>query len=365
VRVKHAGRVINFLIGFGLAALLLWFFLSDADWAALGAAIGRAHGGFLALAFAGHFLSLVIRSQRWRILLSPIKRDIHYAPVWKYFNIGFAVTSLLPGRIGEVLRPYLLARDQGISFASSFATVVTERVIDLVAVLALLGTIFLFPDALGPQAGDPQAALLIGTIKAFGLAALAVALAAIVFLALLRMKTEWALAIVRFLSKPLPKKASELAERLVRSFAAGIGGLRGLRDIGMVLVITVANWLLVAGCFWLALGGFGMWVPYHHVFFLLAVVALGVVVPTPAGTGTFHVAVAIVAFNLWGLPESSVKAYAIVNHLITFSPVVIIGVFYLLSGRINVLAAADRAAEESSAGGEGSDTTSASVTGEE
>jgi uncharacterized protein (TIRG00374 family) len=351
VRGKRAGRLLNFFVGFGLAALLLWFFLSDADWAAVGAAIGRTRVWLLALAFAGHFLSLLVRSYRWRILLSPIKPGIHYAPVWKYFNIGFAVTSLLPGRIGEVLRPYLLARDQGISFTSSFATIVTERVIDLVAVLALLGTIFIFPDALGPHASDPDAALLIGTIKAFGLLALVVAVAAIAFLTLLRLKTEWALAVVHFLAKPLPKKVSGLAERLVRSFAAGIGGLRGLRDIGLVLGITVFNWLLVAGCFWIALGGFGMWVPYHHAFFLLAVVALGVVVPTPAGAGTFHVAVAIVAFNLWGLPESSVKAYAIINHLITFSPVVIVGIYYLLGGRINVFAAAERAAEERGAGG--------------
>ena len=349
---KRAGRLINFVIGFVLAAVLLWFFLKDADWAAVGSAIGGASIALLALAFAGHVLSLLIRSLRWRVLLGPIKRDIGYAPVWKYFNIGFAVSSLLPGRIGEVLRPYLLARDQGISFTSSFATVVTERVIDLVAVLALLGTIFIFPDELGIHAADPDAAMLIGTIKVFGLVAMLVAIAAVIFLALLRTKTEWALAIVRFVGKPLPQKISDLLERLVRSFSAGIGGLRGWRDLSLVIGTTVLNWLLVTACFWVALGGFGMWVPFHHGFFLLAVVALGVVVPTPAGTGTYHVAVAIVAFNLWGLPESSVKAYAIVNHLITFSPVVIIGVFYLLTGHINIFAAADRAEAAESTSGE-------------
>jgi len=353
VKNKHAGRLLNIAIGFALAAVLLWFFLKDADWAAVGAAIGGASIILLAVAFAGHVISLVIRSFRWRILLSPIKRDIGYAPVWKFFNIGFAVTSLLPGRIGEVLRPYLLARDQGVSFTSSFATVVTERVIDLVAVLTLLGTIFIFPDELGPHAADPESAVLIGTIKMFGLVALLVAVAAIVFLALLRSKTDWALAIVRFVGKPLPQKISELLERLVKSFAAGIGGLRGWRDLSLIIGTTVLNWLLVSTCFWVALGGFGIWVPWHHAFFLLAVVAMGVVVPTPAGTGTYHVAVAIVAFNLWGLPESSIKAYAIINHLITFSPVVIVGLYYLLTGHINIFAAADRAAEESGADGKG------------
>ena len=346
---KSWRRALNFAIGFGLAILLLWLFLKDADWASLGHAIGAVSVPLLALGLAGHVTSLLIRTERWRLLLSPIKPDLSYRTTWKFFNVGFAATSLLPGRIGEVLRPYLLARDQGIGFTASFATVVTERVIDLVAVLAMLGTIFIFPDTLGPHAGDPDVALLIGTIKAFGLAALVAAVAATTFLVMLRRRTEWALAVLRFFCAPLPAKVYHFLERLVRAFAGGVGGLRGWWQIGFLVGSTVVNWTIIAFCHWIMLGAFGIWVPFHHCFFLLAVVALGVVVPTPAGTGTYHIAVNIVAFNLWGFAENTVKAYALIGHLITFSPVVIVGIYYLLRGGINIFAAAEKAAEEKNA----------------
>lgn len=334
-------RLFNFVIGFGLAAALLWVFLKDADWAKVWDALGKADITFLAIAFLMHILSLVIRTWRWRLLLSPIKPDLPLGPVWRFFNIGFAVTSLLPGRIGELLRPYLLAKDQKISFTSTFATVVTERVVDLVMVLALLGTIFIFPSALGNNSHDAEAADIINLIKGFGLLALLVAVIVILFLVLLKSRTEWALGIVRFLTKPLPDRISEKLLGLVRAFADGIGGLRGLRQVGLLVGSTVLNWMVVTFGFWIALLGFGFSeVPFHHTFFLLAVVALGVVVPTPAGTGTYHAAVIVVASGLWGLSYNDVVSYAITNHLITFVPVVIFGIYYLSKGGINIFATA-------------------------
>jgi uncharacterized protein (TIRG00374 family) len=348
---EQIGRLINFTIGFGLAALLLWFFLKDADWTAVGGAISRANVLLLLAALAGHVVSLLIRTWRWRLLLWPVKAGIPYGPVWRYLNIGFAVISLLPGRIGELLRPLLLARDQGISFTSTFATVVTERVVDLLMVLALFSTLFVFPEVLGLRTSDPDISLLIGTIKGFGLVALIVAAVAIVFLVLLKLKTDWALKTVGFLTRPFPQRISDSLIRIVQAFADGLGGLRGFRQVGGLIAGTLLNWLVVTTSFWLALLGFGFSeVPFHHTFFLLAIVALGVVVPTPAGTGTYHAAVIVVAGSLWGLPYNQVVSYAIVNHLITFAPSVIFGVYYLSRGHINIFSLAGTAAENRDTG---------------
>jgi uncharacterized protein (TIRG00374 family) len=343
---EQIGRLANFTIGFGLAAVLLWFFLKDADWTQVGVSISHANVLLLLAALTGHVISLLIRTWRWRLLLWPVKAGIPYAPVWRYLNIGFAVISLLPGRVGELLRPYLLARDQEISFTSTFATVVTERVVDLLMVLALLSTFFVFPEVLGPRAADPDISLLIGTIKGFGLLALIVAVVAMIFLSLLKLKTDWALKTIAFLARPFPRRISDFLTRTVQAFADGLGGLRGLGQVGGLIGSTVLNWLVVTTSFWLALLGFGFGaVPFHHTFFLLAVVALGVVVPTPAGTGTYHAAVIVVAGSLWGLPYNQVVSYAIVNHLITFAPSVIFGVYYLSKGHINVFSLAGVAAE--------------------
>ena len=341
---ESIGRLVNFVVGFGLAAFLLWLFFRDADWAAVADAVTTANVFLLSGAFLGHVASLFLRSWRWRLLLSPVKQDIPFAPIWRYFNIGFTVSSLLPGRLGELLRPYLLARDQGFSFSSGFATVVTERILDLLMVLVLFGTIFIFPDALGPNVDDPDVALLIGTIKGFGLIALVTAVVAIIFLAALKLWTDAALGVVRFLAKPLPERLSQGLERIVRAFADGLGGLKGRRSLCWVVGSTLLNWMVVTASFWIALVGFGFsGVPFHHTFFLLSVVALGVVVPTPAGTGTFHAAIVVVAGSLWGLSYNRVVSYAIVNHLVTFLPVVLFGIYYMARGNINIFAVAKTA----------------------
>ena len=247
---QDSRRLLNLTIGFAIAAVLLWFFFKDIDWSDVGASLVTANVWLLAAAFFGNVASLLIRSWRWKILLSPLKSEVHFQPAWKYFTIGFAVSSLLPGRIGELLRPYLWARDQQARFTSALATVVTERIIDLTAVLLLLSTIFIFPDALGPGADDPESAALILTIKGFGLLALIVAVAATLFLMLLRLRTQWALAIVSFCGRPLPEKMSSSLLRMTQSFADGLGGLRGWRQIGGVAGATVLNWVLVSACFW-------------------------------------------------------------------------------------------------------------------
>ena len=70
-------------------------------------------------------------------LLAPIG-PTRFRTVFRATIIGFAALAVLPARAGDVLRPYLVARQEGLSLSSAFATIVIERVLDLIAVLLLL-----------------------------------------------------------------------------------------------------------------------------------------------------------------------------------------------------------------------------------
>ena len=199
-------RWVNVVVGFGLAALLLWLFFRGVDWGEVGRSIASADLRLLGLALITNVLSLVLRSWRWQVLLKPLKPDVPFRPAWKYFNVGFAVSSVLPGRLGEVLRPYLLARDQKIKFASSLATVVVERVIDLSVVLAMLGTAFIFPAVLGPRTDEPGVVHIIDVIQGVGLLAIIAVAGAVVFLTLIKVRTAWALAIHAFSASLSPRR---------------------------------------------------------------------------------------------------------------------------------------------------------------
>jgi uncharacterized protein (TIRG00374 family) len=236
------------------------------------------------------------------------------------------VTALLPGRVGEILRPFLLSRDQGVSFSATFATVVTERVIDLTVVLAMLASGFVAPGALGTGAAAGGAA--VASIEAAGVVALAAIVCGTAFLVALRLRTAWATGVVRRLLRPLPARLRDRGVAVVEAFAQGIGGLRSRAQIAWLVASTLVTWLVLMVSYRLALGAFGIDPSPWVIPFFVAVVALGVVVPTPGGAGTFHAAVIVVAGDLWGYGTDrggAVAACAIVTHLISMLPIVLLG----------------------------------------
>lgn len=307
----------------------------------------------LGVCLACNLASLLLRALRWRMLLAPVKSAMPFARVWRYFIVGFAVSSVLPGRIGEILRPYLLARDQRVRFAPTFATVVVERVVDLLAVLLLLGSMFVLPSALGPTASAPERAGTVAAIEVFGLAALVLTVLVAAALTTLRLRGDWASRAIRTLLRPLPSRFSTRVVEAASSFAEGIGGLGSGRAAVSVLGITAATWMILATGQWFGLRAFGLDAPFSHMFFLLAVLALGVALPTPAGTGTYHAGVVMIVGGLWGLgtgERGAVAAFAIVSHVLAYAPIVALGAWYLIRDGIRVLAVAEEAARSRESG---------------
>src|SRR5688500_11413184 len=91
---------------------------------------------------AGMYL---VRAERWQYLLEPLG----HTRFWVAFRttiIGFAATFVLPARAGEVLRPYLLARKERLPATAAFATIILERLLDLVTVLGLFAVFVLVAD---------------------------------------------------------------------------------------------------------------------------------------------------------------------------------------------------------------------------
>src|SRR5258705_3233749 len=141
--------IVIFLLTIGLLA----YFFRKADPAAVWAEVRRADATLLTLSVVITALTYTIRAFRWQFLLAPIGRTRY----WNAFEttvIGFAANSLIPGRVGEVLRPYLLARRESLNAMSAFATIILERGLDLVTVL-LLFAVFVFGVGPGVISRDP------------------------------------------------------------------------------------------------------------------------------------------------------------------------------------------------------------------
>ena len=120
-----------------LAAGLLWLFFRGSDLSAIRSSLARANLWILGSALGVILVTYLLRAARWQLLLAPLGR----AGLWNCFTttvIGFML-NFLAARLGEIARPYLLARREGFSASSAFATILLERVLDLVTVVLLIG----------------------------------------------------------------------------------------------------------------------------------------------------------------------------------------------------------------------------------
>src|SRR6202165_769582 len=127
-----------------LALALLALFLPNVDLRGVMGEIIHARPEWLALSLATMFVNLAIRSRRWQSLLEPLHRTT-FGNAFRATAVGFAASTLLPARAGELIRPYFLARHERMSATGAFATIVLERLLDTLAVLVLLASyVFIF-----------------------------------------------------------------------------------------------------------------------------------------------------------------------------------------------------------------------------
>src|SRR5258708_37955179 len=128
-----------------LTAGLLAFFLSGVELGRVWEATRHADARLLVVGIFVTMLTYVLRAVRWQYLLAPIG-PTRFSTAFRTTVMGFAASFLLPARPGEVLRPYLLARHEGLPPTAAFATAILERLLDLVTVLLLFGLFVLLFD---------------------------------------------------------------------------------------------------------------------------------------------------------------------------------------------------------------------------
>ena len=303
---------------------LLAFFLRNADMAAVWAETRRARPELLALAVLVTAITYILRALRWQYLLAPIGRT-HFNNAFRATVIGFAASFLLPARAGEVIRPYLLARKEGLSATAAFATIILERLLDLVAVLLLFGVFVATMDA-GAVSGDPSA---FARVKIGGQLAAVAALAGLaVFFTLARHPERigrWALRVERV----LPPKLARAVARFVESFAQGLAVMRQPGRLLVALAWSFPVWLSIAAGIWLTSLAFHITFPFAGSFLVTMLLVVGVAVPTPGAIGGFHAAYQIAVQTFFGAPDDRAVGAAILLHAISFVPVTLLGIVFM------------------------------------
>ena len=328
---------------------LLAFFFRDADVANVWAETRSANPWLLVLAIVFTALTYVFRAWRWQSLLAPIG-PTHFGVAFRTTVIGFAINGLLP-RVGEVIRPYLLARKERLSGAAAFATIILERVLDLATVLLLLA-LLVFTTPTGTLGGD---AAQFAKVKLGSAIAAAGAVAALLVLFAMAGHPERLGRFAARIERVLPQRAARAVARFTQAFAEGLAVMREPRSLAVALLQSFPLWLSIAAGIWLTSRAFHITFPYTASFLVMTVLVVGVAVPTPGSVGGFHAAYQIAVQTFFAAPDDRAVGAGIVLHAISFVPVTLVGLYYMAREGLTLKGAKAMSADGPGPGGIGPD----------
>ena len=329
----HVRTILVVSVAFALLAL----FLYNVDlWGVL-AAIAAARPEWLALSLATMFLNLSIRALRWQYLLEPLAPTT-FASAFRATAVGFAANAVLPARAGEVIRPYFLAKQaptdhQGrMTATGAFATIILERLLDVVTVLVMLASlVFVFGKDLSGV--NPTGFAL---VKWAGASAAVVSTSALAVLFLLAGDPERLGRTMARLERVLPSRLAGLIAGVAEKFARGLGAIRRPGRLLAALAWSLPLWLCIALGIWSMAMAFRFAIPFTGSFLMIALLTLGVAVPTPGAVGGFHEAFRVGATMFYGAPDAAAVGAAIVLHLFTIGPALLLGLFFAAQEVLNM-----------------------------
>jgi uncharacterized protein (TIRG00374 family) len=333
-----------------VAVALVALFLYNVDlWGVL-AAIAAARPEWLALSLATMFLNLSIRALRWKYLLEPLAPTT-FASAFRATAVGFAANAVLPARAGEVIRPYFLARQaptdqQGrMTATGAFATIILERLLDVVTVLLMLASlVFVFGKDLAGV--NPTG---FAVVEWAGASAALVSTSALVVLFVLAGDPERLGRTMARLEQVLPSRLAGLLAAVAEKFARGLGAIRRPGRLLAALAWSLPLWLCIALGIWSMAMAFGFAIPFTGSFLMIALLTLGVAVPTPGAVGGFHEAFRVGATMFYGAPDAAAVGAAIVLHLFSIGPALLLGLFFAAQEGLN-MGSMQRLASESEPG---------------
>ncbi len=314
------------LISFVVAFAILYFVFEkmDLDAADIVAHIRQANPLIYVLALLVYYSTFLVRSLRWQLLLENVgldERNGHSLPsvlgMAEVIFLSWFANCIMPAKLGDAYRAYLLKRNAGVSFSKTFGTILAERIIDLLLTFFLLGV-----TGLVAFHGTLPQEIVLGAQGSLVLVAATI-------VGLLAMKNLGA-----FIRRFIPARLHEQYTRFEE------GTLHSFRQMPLVLTYSVMAWVIESARLYLVVMAMGVTGISFPIVLLTAIAAsiLTSIPGTPAGLGVVEgtiITILLLAGRLGlapGMTEGLAASIAILDRTISYWSLVLFGlVAYLLT----------------------------------
>jgi glycosyltransferase 2 family protein len=317
--VRH-GRVI---LGLLISALFLYWALRGLKLNEFQEQLQQANYWWLLPGIIVYFIGVWARTWRWHYMLRPLK-VIPLRRLFPVVCIGYAGNNIYPARAGEVLRAYVLRRQDGISVSANLATVVVERIFDGLVMLAFV--VFALPfTAIGSTYRD--------LVLAFSLLFLGALLLFLVMAARPASVQAFSAPLVRIL---VPSRFHDTVMMWLSTFLEGLISLRSGSSVLMIFGTSILVWLLETLKYWFVMHAFPFDVSFVVLMLMNGIVNLATTLPAaPGHIGTFDTP-GILVLQAFNVPQAVATGYTLILHAALWLPITALGLFYLARSQVNV-----------------------------
>ncbi len=257
-------------------------------------------------------LHLITRAIRWDYLLKHEKKGISFYKRFAANAVGFTVTMIFPGRLGEIVRPIYLAKKENMKKGFVLGTVVVERIFDVFTMCFILG-VFLISKPLYASIFiiDEE---IYAKLYFWGIAGISFAAFFLIITLCLYFFKEKTLSVIKFFLRPVPQKISEKILELSEEFIQGLKFFHSLKDLFIYILLSFVVWLGIIFFYWIFFFAYNISIPFFFLFPFVFMLMIGASIPTPGMVGGFHYFSKLGLISFYNIEANLAIGMTIVMH---------------------------------------------------
>jgi uncharacterized protein (TIRG00374 family) len=319
-------RPLRIVVSLGLTAVLVAVFLWNVDLKEVLEALEQTDPVLIAAAVALALATYWFRAVRWQLILRPAGNVRHSSAVLATI-VGYTAMTLLPARMGDLVRPIVLGRRERLPLSSALASILTERIFDLWTVVLYFLVFVVWPPEMALLDETARGNLDILRISGYAAGA-GLVVGTLILLGLFRYQERF----VDLATRPVDWFRTRWRQPVANFLNHFLDGLRVLQRPRDLMVTMASSLLLWYGIYWqvkLTLAAFDLDLPLRVAYFLVSLAVVGLAIPTPGGVGGFHKATQVGLTAFFAVELNRATAIAIVYHASCFLPITVIGLLCL------------------------------------
>ena len=300
----------------GVSVLFMFLALRGIDFAEVKDTLAQTNYALALIALGTVIATTMAKTARWRVLFYPESTNLRYHKLLSIMFIGQMINFVLPGRLGELGRAYLVGEVEGESKIRALGTITIEKTLNL-AMLCLSFAVLL-PGIVIPQ-----------WLEHPGMVSALTTLLALTVFVVIAVKRDRLYRLVNRSVSKLPEWGQARTSNYIRLALSSLDALRHRAAIWRLCGWSVVVWLLAVLTNYVTFLAIGLPLSFTAAVFLLLVLQLGSAVPAlPGRTPMFYLSV--LALSLFAIGKDQALSFAALLYVLVYAPPVLLGTLFFL-----------------------------------